>query len=139
MRVYRVVILVNLALFAGALAGYLWRQSEVDALRNDLNRTRQRVQERATQPRQWSASGIVRGPLPDRGALVITHEPMGELMGSMTMTFAVADRRLLRVAGAGERVRFTVVERNRDLVVVAVEREETGGDATTIGTPRTEK
>jgi Cu/Ag efflux protein CusF len=126
MRVYHVVILVNLALAAGALAGYLWRQSEVDALRNDLNRIRVGVLERATQPRQWSARGIVRGPLPDRGVLVITHEPIGELMGAMTMTFAVADRRLLGVADAGEHVRFTVVQRDRDLVVVAVEREGKG-------------
>lgn len=136
MAVYRVVILVNLALAIGALAGYLWRQSEVDALRNDLNRARLETPERATQPRQWSASGIVRGPLPDRGALVITHEPIGELMGAMTMAFPVADPRLLGAARAGERVRFTVVERERDLIVVAVEREESKDPPTTVPAPR---
>ncbi|HEY7364475.1 MAG TPA: copper-binding protein [Methylomirabilota bacterium] len=126
MAVYRVVVLVNLALAVGALAGYLWRQSEIDALRNELNRARLGVLERGEQSRQWSASGIVRGTLPDRGALVITHEPLGGLMGAMTMAFAVADPRLLGVARAGERVRFTVVERDRDFIVMAVEREEVG-------------
>jgi Cu/Ag efflux protein CusF len=126
MPVYRVVILVNFALAAGALAGYFSRQSEIDALRNELNRARPGMLERGRQPREWSVSGIVRGPLPDRDALVITHEPIGGLMGGMTMAFSVANRRLLGVAPAGERVRFTVVERARDLVVVAVEREEAG-------------
>jgi Cu/Ag efflux protein CusF len=135
MLVYRVVILVNLALAAGALAGYFWRQSEIDALRNDLNRARLGVLEGGLQPREWSVSGIVRGPLPDRGALVITHEPIGSLMGAMTMAFSVADRRLLDLAHAGERVRFRVVERARDLIVVAVEREEAGGGATILQGP----
>jgi Cu/Ag efflux protein CusF len=124
MSIYRLVVLVNLALAVGALAGYLWRQSEVDALRSDLNRVRLQVFERVGQPRQWSARGIIRGPLPGRGALVITHEPIGGLMGAMTMAFTVADRRFLGVAPTGEHVRFTVVERDRDLVVTAVEREE---------------
>jgi Cu/Ag efflux protein CusF len=136
MPVYRVVILVNLALAAGVLAGSFWRQSEIDALRNDLARARLAVPERSMQPRQWSLSGIVRGPLPDGGALLITHEPIGELMGAMTMAFSVADRRLLHVARAGERVQFTVVERDRDLIVVAVEREGTGAGATIIHAPR---
>jgi Cu/Ag efflux protein CusF len=127
MPVYRVVILVNLALAVGTLAGYLWRQGEIDALRNDLDRARLGRPGQAMPPRQWSARGIVRGPLPDRGALLITHEPLTGLMRAMTMPFPVADRRLLGVASAGERVRFTVVERDRDLVVVAVEREEGWG------------
>jgi Cu/Ag efflux protein CusF len=125
MAVYRVVILVNLALAVGALAGYLWRQSEIDAFRNDLNRARLSTLERSTQPRQWSVNGIIRGSLPNRGALLITHEPIGELMGAMTMAFSVADQRLLDDARAGDRVRFTLVQRNRDLIVVALEREET--------------
>jgi Cu/Ag efflux protein CusF len=136
MPVYRIVILVNLALAVGALAGYLWRQSEIDALRKDLNRARLSALERATRPRQWAVSGIVRGQLADRDALVITHEPIGGLMGAMTMAFSVADRQLLRVAGAGDRVRFTLVQRDRDLVVVAVERDGSNVTATPIRTPR---
>jgi Cu/Ag efflux protein CusF len=135
MAVYRVVILVNLALAVGVLAGYLWRQNEVDSLRNDLARARLATLERAKERRQWSANGIVRGPLPDRGALVITHEPIGDLMGAMTMAFSVADRRLLDAARAGERVRFTVVERDRDLIVVGVEREPSGDAATAVRVP----
>jgi Cu/Ag efflux protein CusF len=126
MPVYRVVILVNLALVAGALAGYFWRQGEIDALRTERERARRGVEERGARPRQWSVSGIVRGSLPDRGALVITHEPIGELMGTMTMAFPVTDPRLLGVARTGERVRFTVVERNGDLVVLGLERENAG-------------
>jgi Cu/Ag efflux protein CusF len=56
-------------------------------------------------------------------------------MGAMTMAFSVADRDLLGVARAGEGIRFTVVERDRDLVVVMVKREEdapvAGGTART--------
>jgi hypothetical protein len=89
MPLYRVVILVNLALAVGTLAGYLWRQGEIDALRSDLNRARLARLTPAVTPRQWSASGIVRGPLSDRGALLITHEPMGP-MRAMTMAFPVA-------------------------------------------------
>jgi Cu/Ag efflux protein CusF len=126
MPVYGLVILVSLALAVGVLAGYLWRQSEVDALRNELNRTRLGVLERGTPPRQWSVSGIVRGTLPDRGALIVTHEPIPELMSAMTMAFSVADRRLLGATRAGDRIRFTLVRRDRDLIVVAVEREASG-------------
>jgi Cu/Ag efflux protein CusF len=135
MPVYGIVILVNLALAVGVLAGYLWRQSEVDALRNELNRTRLGVLERGTQPRQWSVSGIVRGTLPDRGALVVTHEPIPELMGAMTMAFSVADRRLLGATCAGDRIRFTLVRRDRDLIVVAVEREASGHRSRRISSP----
>jgi hypothetical protein len=38
--------LVNVALAAGVLAGYFWRQNEIDALRNDLNRARPAALER---------------------------------------------------------------------------------------------
>lgn len=123
MPVYRVVILMNLALATGVLVGYLWRQSEVDALRDDLHRARLGKLERQTQPQQWSVKGIVRGSLPELGALLITHEPIDELMGSMTMAFPVTDRQLLSVARPGDRVRFTLVRRDRDLLVVALERE----------------
>lgn len=136
MPVYRILILVNLALAVGVLAGYLWRQSEVDALRNDLNRVRLGTLERTTQPRQWSVSGIVRGTLPDRGALVVTHEPIRELMGAMTMAFSVADRTLLGATRAGDRIRFTLVRRDRDLIVVAVEREASGDAAEAVQTPQ---
>jgi Cu/Ag efflux protein CusF len=124
MPIYRVVILLNLALAVGVGAGYLWRQSEIDALRSDLNRARLGTLGRATQPQQWSVSGIVRGSLPEREALVITHGPIGELMGGMTMAFSVADRRLLGAVSAGERVRFTLVRRDHDLIVLTVAREE---------------
>ena len=47
----------------------------------------------------------------------------------MTMQFPVTDRRLLDVARAGDLVRFTVVTRDHELVIIAVERED--GERTT--------
>jgi Cu/Ag efflux protein CusF len=131
MQVYQVVVLVNLALAVGGLAGYLWRQAEVDALRRALNDERLAVVRREGQPHQWTVSGIVRGTVPDRGALMLTHEPIRPLMGAMTMAFPVADRHLLEAGRVGDLVRFTVVTRGRDLVIVAVERQDGEGTTST--------
>jgi Cu/Ag efflux protein CusF len=122
MRLYKVVVLVNLALALGLLAGYFWWQTEVDRLRRDLAAARPASSLRPEPGRSWTLQGMVRGVLPDDNMVVITHEPLPGAMGAMTMGFRIGDPSLTRGLEPGDRVEFTVVATGNDLVVVELGR-----------------
>jgi Cu/Ag efflux protein CusF len=122
MRLWKVVILVNLALALGLVAGYLWWDREVARLRREVETVRQEARVPVA-PRRWVVQGIVRAPLPDQGLVLITHEPIPGLMGAMTMPFRVSDGGLMRGIEPGDRVQFVLVATGDDLLVVALERD----------------
>jgi len=123
MRLYKAVILANLALGVGLLGGYLWWGRDVARLGREVVGLTARLDTREGAVRSWSVNGIVRSA-PDGTALVIiTHEAMPGLMGAMTMAFRAADRSLIAGLQPGARVRFTVVATDKDLFVVALRRE----------------
>ena len=124
MRLYKAVILANLAFGLGLLSGYLWWQRDVDRLSRELAATRQ-SNPALPSVQGWSVLGIVRGVLAKDGMVIITHEPIPGLMGSMTMAFRVSDRALMRGLGPGDRVQFTLVAADKDLVLVEVRKERT--------------
>ena len=121
MRIYGVVVVTNLAFALGLACGYVWWQADVDRLRRELDSARAQV---AAAGRTWTVKGIVRAVLPDEGLIVITHEPLPGLMGSMTMGFRVKDRALLKGLEPGDRIDFTAVPEGKDLIVLAVRRSE---------------
>jgi Cu/Ag efflux protein CusF len=123
MRLWRVVVLLNLALALGAGAGLLYRAREIRALRQELADAREAVATRAGSERQWSVRGIVRVPLPSQSALFVTHEAVPELMEGMTMGFEVADPRLLDGLKAGDPIRFTLRQDGQRLRIVAIQKE----------------
>ena len=123
MRLYKVVILANLLFGLGLLSGYLWWERDVDQLRRELATARQAPPAGETGERSWAVTGIVRGVLPRDNSVILTHEPIPGLMGSMTMTFHVGDRALLTGLEAGDRIRFTLVSADKKLIIVALRKE----------------
>lgn len=123
MRLYKVVILVNLAVGFGLLASYLWWERDVERLRRELETARQSAPARLGGEKIWTVSGIVREVLSKDGVVVITHEPLPDLMGSMTMTFRLNDRALVKGIQPGDRAQLTVVAADKDLVLVALRKE----------------
>jgi Cu/Ag efflux protein CusF len=120
MRLYKVVILVNLALATGVLIGYQWSTREVS--RSQRGATASPIAGQGDRV-SWTVKGIIRGTVPDQNLVVITHEPIPGLMGAMTMGFRAEPARLLPGLSAGDLVEFTVDKRGGDLFVVAVTKE----------------
>ncbi len=119
MRLWRVVLLVNLALGLGLLLGYLAWGRELTRLGQELEqaRTRQLV---AGSQRTWHARGVVRAVLPELNVVVLTHEDLPGYMGSMTMGFRVHDPKLYDGLDIGDTVRFTLTGAPPDVEITAL-------------------
>jgi len=124
MRLYKVIILVNIALGAGYLVGYHWWGQEVIRLRRELATAKQSAAAPQSGERSWSVRGIVRGFSPELNLIFITHEEIPGLMGSMTMGFRTNDPKLTSGLNPGDLVQFTVKETGNQLVIVALQKEE---------------
>jgi len=123
MRLYKVIILVNIALATGYLVGYHWWGQEVIRLNRELANAKQtRVTSQAGE-RSWSVKGIVRGASTEANLLFITHDAIPGLMSSMTMGFRASDSKLLRGLKPGDLIQFTLKESGNQLVVVAVQKD----------------
>lgn len=123
MRLYKVVILANLAFALGLLSGFLWWERDVNQLRRELESALRSTPERPGGEKSWSVMGIVRAVHPQDSSMVITHEPIPGLMGSMTMAFRMGNRALVKGVQPGDRVQFTLVAAGKELVVVALRKE----------------
>jgi Cu/Ag efflux protein CusF len=107
MRVWRVVVLVNLALAIGVGWGWVWWGREARRLAADLEAARVA----ASQPggeREFQGVGVVRAPLPDLNLLVITHQDIPGFMPAMTMGFRATSPKILESVKPGDEVRFTL-------------------------------
>jgi Cu/Ag efflux protein CusF len=120
MRLWRAVLLVNLALGLGLFVGYLAWGRELLRLEQDLAAARQQ----AAIPRTWTVRGIVRAVLPQANVVILTHEDIPGFMGSMTMGFPVQDPKFYEGLDIGETVRFTLTGVPPNLVITAIERRE---------------
>src|SRR5579864_3433480 len=105
MRLWRVVVLVNLALGVGLMLGYLAWGRESTRLAGELERARS--QQGVGVERTWQARGVVRAVLPELNVVVLTHEDLVGYMGSMTMGFRVHDRSEERRVGKECRSRWS--------------------------------
>lgn len=107
MRLWRVVVLLNLALAAGLFLGYLAWGRPLARLALEPPASRQPV---AAPPieQAFAARGVVRGVIPDLRVIVLTHEDIPGFMAAMTMGFPVQDPDLLSAVQAGDVVRFTL-------------------------------
>jgi Cu/Ag efflux protein CusF len=123
MRLYKVVILANLAFGLGLLSGSLWWERDVDRLSRELATARQSNPASPAGERSWSVMGIVRAVRSNDRVMVITHEPISGLMGSMTMAFRVSDGALMKGIEPGDRVQFTLLAADRELLVVGLRKE----------------
>jgi Cu/Ag efflux protein CusF len=106
MTLWRVVLLVNLALALGVLGGYLWWGREAESLRRELAASRQTSP--AGGEREFQGQGIVRAILPELNVVVLTHDEISGYMPPMTMGFRVAAPDLLNGVAVGDSVRFVL-------------------------------
>ncbi|HEV8437097.1 MAG TPA: copper-binding protein [Methylomirabilota bacterium] len=119
MRLWRAVVLMNLALGLGILLGYLAWGRQTLRLEQELYAARQQ----AAVPRTWTVRGIVRAVLPEANVVILTHEDIPGFMGPMTMGFLVKDPTLYQGVDIGETVRFTLSGVPPNVVITAIERE----------------
>jgi len=122
MRLWRVILLVNLALGVGLLFGFLVWGREVARLGQDLDLAR-RQQFAVGSQRSWQARGVVRAVLPELNVVVLTHEDLAGYMGSMTMGFRVHDPKLYEGLDIGDTVRFTLTGAPPNVEITALAKE----------------
>jgi Cu/Ag efflux protein CusF len=120
MRLWRVIVLLNLALAVGMGLGYIRWAREVRRLEGEVARLRDEGT-RASR-KTWTARGIVRAVVPQVGAVFLTHEALPGLMESMTMAFQAESPKLLAGLAPGDEVRFTLRQDADRLVVVAIQK-----------------
>ena len=120
MRLWKVVVLLNLALAVGIGLGYLRWAKEVRSLRGEISRLR--AEAARPTPESWTVRGIVRSVIPKLGAVFLTHEAMPGLMDAMTMGFEAEEPKMLDGLAPGDPVRFTVRKDGERLVLVAIEK-----------------
>ena len=122
MRLWRVVVLINLALGVGLMLGYLAWGRETTRLAEELEAARRR-QVVAGVVRTWQARGVVRAVLPELNVVVLTHEDLVGYMGSMTMGFRVHDPKLYEGLDIGDTIRFTLTGTPPNVEITAVAKE----------------
>ena len=76
----------------------------------------------------WAASDWTRAIVvkvePDKARVVLNHQRIKSIgMEAMTMPFKVADGAALAAFKPGDKVRFTVIEKNDHLVIDAIEAD----------------
>jgi Cu/Ag efflux protein CusF len=123
MRLYKVILLVNLAVGVGFLLGSLWWAQEVGRLRRETTAVRKEGTARPLLDESWSAHGVVRVIAPDINRIIIDHEDIPGLMEAMTMSFEPDDPTMLNGLAPGDRVRFILQKRDERLRLVAIEKD----------------
>lgn len=122
MRLWRVILLVNLALGVGLLLGYLTWGRQIPSLERELDVARQQAGLVGIE-RTWAVRGVVRAVLPDLSVVILTHEDIPGFMGPMTMGFRVREPQLYRGLDIGETIRFTLTGVPPNVVITAITRE----------------
>jgi Cu/Ag efflux protein CusF len=122
MKLWRAVLLLNLALAVGLLLGWLAWGREVSRLEARLSQSQRVVVIGGEQT--WVVKGVVRAVIPEIQVLVLTHDEIpGFMSAGMTMGFKVKDAKLLEGARVGDVVRFTLTGVPPDLQITALATE----------------
>ncbi len=121
MRLWRAVLLVNLALALGVLLGYVAWGRPAAQLERDLVAARRETGAWG-QERTWDVRGVVRAVLPDSGVIVVTHDEIPGYMPAMTMGFRVHEPQLYQGLDIGVPVRFTLKGVPPNVLVTAIVR-----------------
>ena len=122
MKLWRAVLLLNLALAMGVVLGWLAWGREVSRLEARLNQSQRVVVIGGEQT--WVVKGVVRAVIPEIQVLVLTHDEIpGYMSAGMTMGFKVKDAKLLERAHVGDVVFFTLTGVPPDLQITALATE----------------
>jgi Cu/Ag efflux protein CusF len=122
MRLWRVVLLVNVALGLGLLLGFLAWGREAGRLARQLEQARQQQIVPGVE-HTWHSRGVVRAVLPELNVVVLTHEDLPGYMTSMTMGFRVHDPTLYEGLDIGDTVRFTLEGTPPNVEITAMAKE----------------
>jgi Cu/Ag efflux protein CusF len=122
MRLYKVILLVNLAVGVGFLLGSLWWAQEVGRLRREVATRGPGGTASSAGAARWLAQGVVRGVAPEIKRVVIEHGDIPCLMEAMTMAFEPEDPALLHGLSPGDQVYFTLQKRGDRLTLIAIEK-----------------
>ena len=117
MKLWRAILLMNLALALGVGLGYLAWGRQVAGLQTELALARERSLQAGVE-RAFDAQGVVRAVLQDIGVVVLTHDDIGGFMPSMTMGFRIRDPQLLQGVAVGDTVRFKLRGIPPNMVIV---------------------
>ena len=121
MRLWKVVLLLNIALGVGVGLGYLRWAREVRTLRDEVSRLR--AEAARPSPSSWTVRGVVRSVIPKLSAIFLTHEAVPGVIDAMTMGFETEDPKLLDGLAPGDPVRFTVRKDGDRLILTAIEKQ----------------
>ena len=131
MPVWKVAVVLNLALLVGLGLGYAGWGRRAEALDRDVEAARAQVERLERQQRacaagarageqQWEGRGILRAAYPQ--LLVITHEEIRGLLPARTTSFRAASPALRGSLRVGDSIRFALQGTDADdaaLVAVA--------------------
>jgi Cu/Ag efflux protein CusF len=121
MRLWKVVVLVDLALALGVGTGYLWWGQQARRLGRELELARAAAATGLGE-REFQAAGIVRAGLPDLGMIVVTHGEIPGYMPPMTMGFRAVSPKILESIKPGDAVRFTLRGTPPNLAITAIDK-----------------
>lgn len=108
MRLWRVVLLLNLGVGVGVLVGWLAWGQQIPRLERRLLESERRVLVGGGE-QTWIVKGVVRAVIPEIQVVVLTHDQIPGLMpAGMTMGFKVQTPNVLERAQVGDVVRFTL-------------------------------
>ena len=119
MRVWKAVLLMNLALLLGLGVGWVWWGRQARRLSEELQA---RVAPVPAGEREFKGTGIVRAGMADLGLMVITHGEIPGYMPPMTMGFRTASPAILESVKPGDAVRFTLRGTPPNLAITAIEK-----------------
>lgn len=120
MRLWRVILLIDLALVLGVGAGYLWWGQQARRLEGELRAARAAAE--AGGEREYRATGVVRAGLAEMGVIVITHGDIPGYMPAMTMGFRATSPKILDSVKPGDEVRFTLRGTPPNLAITAIDK-----------------
>jgi Cu/Ag efflux protein CusF len=123
MRLWRVVLLLNLAVGVGVLVGWLAWGRQIPRLERRLLESQQRVLVVGVE-QTWIVKGVVRAVIPEIQVVVLTHDEIpGFMPAAMTMGFKVQNPNVLERVGVGDVVRFTLTGVPPNVQITALVKE----------------
>ena len=122
MRLWRVILLVNLALGLGLLLGYLAWGRPLDATQRELAELRGQAVPVGVE-RVLRARGVVRAVVPEINVIVLSHEEIAGFMPPMTMGFRAQESKLLDGVQVGDVLTFTLRGIPPNLVLTELRKE----------------
>jgi len=123
MRLWRVVLLLNLAVVVGVFVGWLAWGQQIPRLERRLLESQRRVLVVGGE-QTWIVKGVVRAVIPEIQVVVLTHDEIpGFMPAGMTMGFKVQNPNVLERARVGDVVRFTLTGVPPDVQITALVKE----------------